>query len=611
MSGSRGRGHHGTTVTPTRRTENRKAVVVLGAPKSGKTTLAKKIASDLPNFHYIEAPLDREKFETLSSELKELGIGEHSTPHQDSSNSNKMLVLDGFGADHDADLYYLSSVLKRNNFAVYGLVYLNLAEPAKTIRARQEDVAPSTAQMFGHAVAYETCSQYDTGNKNLILIGADQPRDAVFQDFKKAWEDAAISPLEVVAPRVLKSIDRSCSWKMLAYGEFKNVTAALEASLPKSASSGTGTSPMPLRSAFGPLTYAHFSRWFSRLPKYQLSLMTNGQRIVLFAFNGYLYFLPEHGYYVFRYDPAGTGAGNARVTQWFDDLSFKCADPETMCPLVLDAEYVIFQGEEYILLRDVLVCGSEPCYNLPLRERVERMTGTIRVRDPNDPNVPSIQILPHRYASVDKVSEIFAVWDRAEETDDASQTATKVGVGVRLEPPGEYVIGQHDPNLLYWFDPQRIAIVVRLWNVVDDDEGQTFTVLGVDDSTGLETSLPRDCPLKVKIPADIVANEQLGEGHVVELTIHRRLTNPPPASRGGRSQNRSQSDVLEFRFERRRWDIAVPYYLTTISSIIHQVKHSWSKEYFKSTCELVSQLDGTAASGEGTPMTPSSPVAMN
>lgn len=596
--------------------ETRKAVVVLGAPKSGKTTLAKRIAAEMPNFVCIEAPLDKEKFETLTEELKKLSEAQQQQHQSPQQQQQQMLVLDGFGADHDADLFYLSSVLKRYNYAVFGLVYLNLNEPAKTIRSRQEDVAPSTAQMFGHAVAYETCSQYGNSEKackNFILIQADATRDTIFGEFQKSWEDAAVQQLEVVPPKVLKTIDRALSWKMLPYGEFKQVTSALEATLP-SASTGSGSSPLPLRSAYGPLTYPHFARWFARLPKYQVSLMTNGQRIVLFAYNGSLYFLPEHGYYLFRYDPSDAGPAASRVTQWFSEISLKCPRPENLCPLVLDAEYVIFQSEEYILLRDVLVCSSEPCHALPLRERVDKMTSCLCSRPSDDSAGPTVQILPHRYASVEKVSEIFAVWDRAEEVDPSNQqpqtTVTKVGVGVRLEPPGEYVMSQHDPNLLYWFDPTRITIVARLWGLEEVDDGQRFQVLGVDDASGIETKLPKECPEKVFIPQDIVLEEQLGEGHIVELTITKRLTNPPPASRGGRNPARSQSEILDFKFERRRWDIAVPNYHSTISSIVHQVRHSWAKDYFKATCELVAHAPNSASnSGEGTPMTPSSPVS--
>lgn len=586
----------------TRAREPRKAVVVLGAPKSGKTTLAKRIVKELSNFHYIEAPLDREKFETLSEELKKVS--------NDSGHHDKMLVLDGFGADHDADLFYLGSVLKRYNFSVYGLIYLNLGKPAETISSRQERVPPSTAQMFGHAVAFETCAMYDN-SRNLILIDADLHPDAVFAKFAEMWQDAQLVPLEIAAPKVLRAIDRSLSWKMETYGEFKIVTQALEKALPANATS-SGSSPMPLRSPYGPLAYQHFARMFARLPKYNVSLMTNGQRVVLFAFNGCLYFLPEHGYYVFRYEPSNSPPHASRVNQWFDDLALRCDKPESTCPLVLDAEYVIFQNEEYILLRDILVFGSEPCYNLPLRERIERMTSCMRDRAGDESN-GMIQILPHRYANVESVKDIFSVWERAEETgEDPSQTVTKVGVGVRLEPPGEYPVGQHDPSLLYWFDPERIAIVARLWNVEDLTEnggdGQRFTVMGVDDSNGLESKLPRDCPEKVIIPSDIISGEQLGEGHIVELILHKRLAPAAPASRGGRTAGRQPSEILEFRFERRRWDIAVPMYHSTISAIIHQVKHSWTREYFTKTCELISSIPHSGTdSGASTPMTPSSP----
>ena len=388
----------------------RRAVVVLGAPKSGKTSLARRISEELPNFKLVTAPLESEKFDMLSEELHNLREGDDS----------RMIVLDGFGADHDADLFYLSSVLTKFNFAVYGLVYLNLLTPATTIPERQDGMAPNTAQMFAHAVAFETCAQYDGNAKNLILITADQDKDATFREFERAWADAQASPLVVQAPKVLKSIDKSFSWRMESYSDFRQVTQALQKVLPATAAS-LGCGPQPLRSVFGPLTYGQFARWFTRLPQYNASLMTNGQRVVLFAFNGNLYFLPEHGYYVFRYDPhlsLPSPPGQSRVAQWFNDLALRCDKPEAIAPLVFDAEYVIFQNDEYMLLRDVLVFGSQPTWSLPLAERLEKMTSAQKPRaaDTQD-GVVNIQILPHRYTPVHSVHEIFTVWQRAESSE--------------------------------------------------------------------------------------------------------------------------------------------------------------------------------------------------
>jgi hypothetical protein len=605
------------------------AVLVFGAPKTGKTKLAEAIAGR--NRMTLVTYRANEKVGDNLARLKAEIKGATGAAAEGG------FVLDSFGCESQADIFYLYSALKEVHVGVAFVIYFNL-DVANMPKNR---IVPSD-EMHRHAVAYEVCQRNFSHLTNQFCIvncsheeGARKTevelQGEVFSALKDLY-DPQFSP-KAMAPRggrpaplngTLGKIPIELKPFPLAtagsselvedFTEFQTILKDLGKALDLDLES-----IFPPRNVRSILDYSKFVRFYGALPRYKISCVTECARVVWFKHRNGLYYLPESSQHLMRFTATGV-ASNMVARAPAPPEPWK--ESENPVSWAVEAEIIpddisgdgTTQATEIPVVRDFLLHGVQRCTGMSREKRLK------------------LNPQPHPDAQAGNtvlITRNFNVPDIEGARKFAMRIVKSTPVtGYRFDHPGPYAMGRDDLRSFIWFE-NAPPIVVRLWDSHSGKDGWHFQMYCLTDAPSVAgSSGSPDSPTAAAaaagggeeplygctlfVPFEEAEEHAINDGQLVEVFYdaakpgqkpHPTLRQQHAAAIGAAAAAVTKIEPLAtgaFTFSRRRKDVYWPMYK---SAVVERLK--WKKwEQCKKLCANVKECPDTWFDVDGTRSAP-------
>jgi hypothetical protein len=571
--------------------------VIMGTPRSGKSTVSKELVRHFKNFVVVD-PVDVEdkgvdRYDYLEKVLT-------ATP------AAVGFVVTGYGAESEADIFYLLNAINKPNLRVVYIAYLDMpyAHILKRLVNGVETEA-STGEMSNHCIGYETCAKYLSDARGFHLMsvldenGNDRTTADVAQEIIPKINDCINLSVRGNTPLIPNpKYDAFDRWSLVTdYKKFRALVARLDQALRTDASS----SVFPLRCSGTGLDYNRFVRHYHQLQQYDVGLATNGMRVVIFKISNDVYALLEHCSCVFHLEepqldpfeslhPKGEG----------DDLVF--AVEAELCTVSVSEPGQA--DATHVLIRDVLYFDGKLMDRTPRFKRKEILAQHFRESG-------SQYVLQHVSYKVTEISDLLSVKERI----------SSIVTGLRFEHPYGYRVratnDDYDNRLITWTDSDEPTATLRLWNSeetdVNGDQVYEFELKVVEDSSGVEEALRDEwAPVpsaakkpaakagkepeapetnsKLRVPFALTEKHQLNDGQLVECRFVRNQ--PPAPARGPAARSAKQEPFYltgRWEFVRRRRDLLFPAYQSTVHDAIRE--KGWPQDQLSYACQEMTYRD--------------------
>ena len=492
---------------------NRAAILIAGAPRTGKTAVAERLAADLKMtavVYNVQSTVG-DNLDKLREKVRSLPPA--CTPTSQEPLGAHGLILDSFGCESPADIFYLWHALADLQVAVVHVIYFSVEvaslKAAANAASRPGHVVPSlsSAEMHRHAVAYETCSLHFSSEDaspastkfSIIACTGDarnplrSPEDIVSELSQWLAKKFATPTARGAPPRAQRLLplplkpfalatESGNSDLVQSYSEFvqllHDLGEALETDLEQC---------FPPRNARNNFDYGKFARVYSRLSKYKMSCVTDSPRVVLFQHRDSLYYLPESGQHIMKFCPGSVAVRNNQKTIVPEDRKGALdRGASGSRAIVFAAEADVHVDElsedggpsrktELLVVRDYLCYGDKRCGSFSREQRLKLLN-------------PQAASDPQETVQGGKDAFLIARSFECHEVDAMLRFGVKLGgstpiLGYRLDHEGPYVMGLDDPAAFTWYE-RAPPIVVRLWDSREVTEGWVFSMYWMHDACG-------------------------------------------------------------------------------------------------------------------------------
>jgi hypothetical protein len=530
-------------------------ILVMGAPKSGTTTVASKIAERM-RFYLVEAPKHDEeevadKYEHLRDQFKE-------------QSSARGFVICGFGADSEADIYYIFSMVNQFSLVLSFGVFLDM--PAAEIPKLQGGDECTTPQMVNYAVGYECCSKHFSNRSDAAFTcvqcidengarkSAADLQAEVFDALNTIYPSSAGALPPIKAPLELSGGAPSESkgyWSMVTdHSKFAEAVVALDDCLGSSVKKA-GVLGFPLRGVGASVNYGKFVRHYAQLKSYEVTIAVSGaKRVVVFNVGDDVFFLPENCSCVYALTNGST------MPKVID------ANSENPTTYVLEAEIVEWDGMPNLMARDVLFFKGQHCNKTPWAKRREILDAHFQ-RQGGD-----LYCIVSKTFSIGNIAEAIGLGDTM--TRNCKQPGAVFLSSLRFEHPGLYKLATHDAKLFSWSGLSAPVVCVRVWGsqetTINRKPVYTFKVLVIDDESGVEKPI---AGVTLVVDNAVVDEMQLNDGQIVDCKVEH-VERPAKPGNNRKNSALQQQMITEdvWGVVRRRSDLAYPLYASTVDDML-------------------------------------------
>jgi hypothetical protein len=567
--------------------------IVMGAPRSGKTTVAKELQKHFNNYLVIDPELMEDKtadrYEYLEQAI--------SIPNRDIYG----YIVSGYGAESEIDIFYLLNALDKPTMRVVYAAYLEM--PYASIPNRTESGPASTAEMSSYSYGYESCSRYLSECKGFQLISVvidKEDRSAaeiVAEMVPKIRENLSVPnrSLQLVPIPKYQAFD---GWTLVVdYKRFREVVHRLDTALHTDAANGV----FPLRTSGTVLDYNRYVRHYHSLQQYDVGLATNGMRVVIFKIQADVFALLEHCACVYRLDDAKLDPFDSHPPKGENDDIVFAVEAE-LCTVGVAEQGA--REVNHVLLRDVLFFDGKTMDRVPRHKRKEIVATHFRESQTQ-------YVLQHVAYQITGMNDLLAVKERI----------ASIVTGIRFEHPYGYKVRakteDYDNRLLTWVNGDEPLATLRLWNSVETEERDKdgnlepfykFNLMVVEDSSGFEHVLvdeylpvptatkkkevkePPKAATVLLLSFAMAEKHQLNDGQLVECRFKRHPVPQPAKGPAARSAPKQDFYLVgSWEFVRRRRDLNFPAYESTVMDSIRE--KGWAQDHLAASCSEMPYRD--------------------